>query len=35
MKKTAAVLIMLTALFFMTDGVAQVQLGLQAGGNAQ
>lgn len=33
MKKTAAVLIMLTALLFMSNGVAQVQLGLQAGAN--
>ncbi len=33
MKKTATVLIMLAALLFMTNGVAQVQLGLQAGAN--
>jgi len=33
MKKTATVLIMLAALLFMTNGVAQVQLGLQAGVN--
>jgi hypothetical protein len=33
MKKTAVVLIMLAALLFMTNGVAQVQLGLQAGAN--
>jgi len=33
MKKTTAVLIMLTALLFLTNGVAQVQLGLQAGAN--
>ena len=33
MKKKATVLIMLAALLFMTNGVAQVQLGLQAGAN--
>jgi len=33
MKKTATVLIMLAALFFITNGIAQVQLGLQAGAN--
>jgi hypothetical protein len=33
MKKRATVLIMLAALLFMTNGVAQVQLGLQAGAN--
>jgi hypothetical protein len=33
MKKTATVLIILAALLFMTNGVAQVQLGLQAGAN--
>ncbi len=33
MKKTATVLIMLAALLFMTNGIAQVQLGLQAGAN--
>ena len=33
MKKTATILIMLAALLFMTNGVAQVQLGLQAGAN--
>jgi len=33
MKKRATVLIMLAALLFMTNGVAQVQLGLVAGAN--
>jgi hypothetical protein len=33
MKKTATVLIMLAVLLFITNGVAQVQLGLQAGAN--
>jgi|GEM_PF-723130 len=33
MKKTAAVLIILAVLLFMTNGIAQVQLGLQAGAN--
>ena len=33
MKKTTAILIILTALLFLTNGVAQVQLGLQAGAN--
>ncbi|MGB5893158.1 MAG: hypothetical protein WBG58_03200, partial [Ignavibacteriaceae bacterium] len=33
MKKRATVLIMLAALLFMTNGIAQVQLGLQAGAN--
>ncbi|MFC2119793.1 porin family protein [Bacteroidota bacterium] len=33
MKKRATILVMLVALFFMTNGVAQVQLGLQAGAN--
>ncbi len=33
MKRTATILIMLAALLFMTNGVAQVQLGLQAGAN--
>jgi hypothetical protein len=33
MKNTAAVLIMLAALLFMTNGVAQVQLGVQVGAN--
>jgi len=33
MKKIGAVLIMLATLLFMTNGVAQVQLGLQAGAN--
>jgi hypothetical protein len=33
MKKTATILIMLAALLFMTNGVAQVQLGIQAGAN--
>ena len=33
MKKTATVLIMLAVLLFMTNGIAQVQLGIQAGAN--
>ena len=33
MKKTTTVLIMLAALLFMTNGIAQVQLGIQAGAN--
>jgi len=33
MKKRGTVLIMLAALLFMTNGIAQVQLGLQAGAN--
>jgi hypothetical protein len=33
MKKRTTILIMLAALLFMTNGVAQVQLGLQAGAN--
>jgi len=33
MKKTVTVLIMLTALLFISNGVAQVELGLQAGAN--
>ena len=33
MKKRGTVFIMLTALLFMTNGTAQVQLGLQAGAN--
>ena len=33
MKKIGAVLIMLATLLFMTNGIAQVQLGLQAGAN--
>ena len=33
MKKTATVLIMMATLLFMTNGIAQVQIGLQAGTN--
>ena len=33
MKKTATVLILLVALLFVTNGVAQVQLGIQTGAN--